>query len=318
MKKHQRKVLEDSISQVPEQLWREELEKVSLKYHTIAAWIAIIFDPLFSITDYYNIPENWKTLLYIRLTVAALTLTAVFLQRRLSLSSRILVIVPVLLISMQNAIAYKFIGMEDLLGHNLNYIALFIGAAMFLAWDSFYSVATLIVSGVASAIFLNLNPEITLENFFVNGGLLLIAVGVFMFVLIKTRYSLTVKEIKARLALQISNERVQNQNEEIQTQYEEIQTQAEKIRLVNDNLELLVQQRTQDLERKNIALQEYAFINAHKLRSPLARILGLVNLAHQIKIEGEGKDIIMHLQKSAQELDTIVATIRKTIEKADF
>ena len=235
MKRHHRKI-EESIAQVPDKSWQAELEKVSLKYHTVAAWIAIIFDPLFAVTDYYNIPENWQALFYIRLSVAAITLLTVFLQRRFRFGSHMIVVVPVLLISMQNAITYKFIGIENLLGHNLNYMALFIGAAMFLAWDSFYSIAALIVSGLASAFFLNQNPEITFDKFFVNGGLLLMAVGVFMFVLIKTRYSLTVKEIKARLALQISNEQIHNQNEEIQMQNEEIQNQAEKIKGINDNL----------------------------------------------------------------------------------
>ena len=58
-----------------------------------------------------------------------------------------------------------------------------------------------------------------------------------MIVLIKTRYNLTVKEIKARLALQQSNN--------------EIQAQAEEIKMINENLEHLVQQRTLELEKKN-------------------------------------------------------------------
>jgi signal transduction histidine kinase len=317
MRKQHHKI-EESIAQVQEASWRSELEKVSLKYHTIAAWIAIIFDPLFAITDYYNIPENWQTLLYIRLSVAGITLTTVLLHRRFQFASPIIVIVPALLISLQNAITYKFIGAENLLGHNLNYMALFIGAAMFLAWDSYYSMAMLVVSSLASAFFLNLNPAISFGNFFVHGGLLLMAVGVFMFVLIKTRYSLTVKEIKARLALQFSNEQIHRQNEEIQKQSQEIQSQAEKISSINNNLELLVRQRTIDLERKSKALQEYAFINAHKLRSPVASILGLIDLARTIKLDEEGKIIMDHLQHSAQRLNKIVTVIRKTIEKADF
>jgi hypothetical protein len=38
-----------------------ELEKVSARFHVIGAWVAIIFDPIFGITDYYNIPHAWMT-----------------------------------------------------------------------------------------------------------------------------------------------------------------------------------------------------------------------------------------------------------------
>ncbi len=311
-------LVEINIAQVPVQFWKAELEKVCFKYHSIAAWVAIIFDPLFAITDYYNIPENWKTLFYIRIMVAVITALTVFLQRKFKFPSYIIAVVPVLLISLQNAITYKFIGNEHLLGHNLNYMALFIGASMFLAWEAEYSIMAILISAFASAIFLSMNPNIELNAFFVNGGLLLMAVGAFMFMLIKTRYGLTVKEIKARLALQLSNEEIYAKSEEILTQNEEIQAQAEKIKGINDNLELLVQQRTMDLETKNKALQEYAFINAHKLRSPVASILGLVNLAHKSEMDDDSKIIMTHLQQSARQLDTIVMTIKRTIEKADF
>jgi len=195
---------------------------------------------------------------------------------------------------------------------------LLIGAAMFLAWEAKYSVITIVASALATSLFLNANPSVSIDKFFVNGGLLLIAVGTFMFALIKTRYDLTVKEIKARLALKISRDEVQQRNEEIQIQNEEIQAQAEKIKGINDNLEQLVQDRTMALERKNKALEEYAFINAHKLRSPVASILGLTNLAGKLKLDEEGNYIVSHLKKSTENLDSIVRSITKTIERADI
>jgi signal transduction histidine kinase len=316
MKKSQRKA-EDIIAQVLESSWRSEMEKTTYKYHRVAAWAAIIFDPVFAITDYFNINSDWQTLLYIRLTVSCITLATLLLQKKLQFPSYFIVIVPFTLISLQNAFTYTLIGNEGLLGHNLNYIALLIGAAMFLAWESVYSIAALIVSAIATAFFLNMNPNIALDQFFVKGGLLLIAVGAFMFALIKTRYDLTIKEIKARLALQISNEEIQTQNEEIQTQNEEIQAQAEKIKGINDNLERLVEERTVDLSKKNHALEEYAFINAHRLRAPVASILGLVNLATRLKLDDEGTTIVKHLKQSTEYLDNIVNTITKTIEKAN-
>ena len=110
---------------------------------------------------------------------------------------------------------------------------------------------------------------------------------------------------------------IQRQNDEIQAQNEEIMAQAEEIKGINENLEMLVKERTSELERKNKALEEYAFINAHKLRSPVASILGLVNLISRTHLDGDGKEISKRLQQSADELDEIVRSITKAIEKGD-
>jgi signal transduction histidine kinase len=141
------------------------------------------------------------------------------------------------------------------------------------------------------------------NEFFLKGGLLLIASAIFMIIQIGTRYDLTVKEIKARLALKASNE--------------EIQAQAEEIQGINDNLELLVQERTRELEKKNKALEEYAFINAHKLRAPVASILGLMNLMDKQELTPDTRHIADHLQDSTRKLDEIVSSITKAIERGD-
>jgi signal transduction histidine kinase len=133
--------------------------------------------------------------------------------------------------------------------------------------------------------------------------LLLVAVAIFMIVLIRTRYDLFIKEIKARLALEASNEA--------------IRIQAEQIKTINENLEKLVQERTAELVKKNQALEEYAFINAHKLRAPVASILGLVSIFRSLQLDEEGKNVVGHLELSTQKLDSIVNSITKAIERGD-
>jgi light-regulated signal transduction histidine kinase (bacteriophytochrome) len=105
------------------------------------------------------------------------------------------------------------------------------------------------------------------------------------------------------------------QNEEIQAQNEEISAQSEEILGINENLEHMVRERTAELERKNKALEEYAFITAHKLRSPVATILGLLNLLPKTNCNIEREEINRRLQHTADELDSIVSTITKAIER---
>ena len=204
---------------------------------------------------------------------------------------------------LQNAYTYSLISNEGLLGHSLNYMALLIGASMFVLWEWYYSAVIVFLSALATSLFIYYNPTIDIHEFFVQGGLLLGMVAIFMIVLIRARYNLTVKEIKARLALKSS--------------YEEIQAQAEEIQGINDNLEVLVKQRTSELEKKNKAVEEYAFINAHKLRSPVASILGLMNLMKKTQLNEEASIIAQHLISSTEKLDEVIGSMTEALEKGD-
>jgi len=291
------------LDRVTESEWRGELEKTSFDYHMKVLWIATIFDPIFAITDYFNIPNDWKLLLGIRLAVSFITLTMFVVRKKYGLPSRVNIAITFMLISLQNAYIYRLIGNGDLLGQNLNYMALFIGAAMFILWEAVYSVVIVFVSALVTGVFVFSNPNLDKSQFFVKGGLLLFAVAIFMIVLIRVRYELFIKEIKSRLALNASNEA--------------IKSQAEEIKNINENLESIVSQRTEELKKKNRLLEEYAFINAHKLRAPVASILGLIPMLKNLPLSGEGKEVLRHLQDSTDKLDDIVHSITRTLEQGN-
>jgi ligand-binding sensor domain-containing protein len=123
-------------------------------------------------------------------------------------------------------------------------------------------------------------------------------------------------KVESRTAqIKKKNLEIQAQNDEILTQNEEIQAQAEEINGINENLEQLVQERTAQVLKKSKALEEYSFINAHKLRAPVASVLGLINLLEKTELNSEAQEINEHLKRSAGELDSIVYSITKAIEK---
>lgn len=296
-------VIKELISGISKESWKSELDVAASRYHLTVLWVAVIFDPVFAITDYVNIPDHWQQLLFIRVSVSLITLVMIVTRNQHRLPSYIMVVATFFMISLQNAYVYAIIDSSNFLGQNLNYMALMIGASMFLLWPFIYSAIVMIVSALATAYFISINPAVDINQFFVNGGLLLMASGVFMIVQIRTRYDLTVKEIKARLALKASNE--------------EIMAQAEEIKGINDNLESLVQERTLELQKKNEALEEYAFINAHKLRAPVASILGLMNLLTKQALNEETRQITEHMKGATEKLDEIVTAITKAIERGE-
>lgn len=96
-------VVNHQIVSIEADKWAPELEKSSMRYHRTVLWIAIIFDPLFVITDYINIGEGWEKLLFLRFIVSGTTLILLITRQRSGMSLRFLTVITFLMISLQNS-----------------------------------------------------------------------------------------------------------------------------------------------------------------------------------------------------------------------
>jgi signal transduction histidine kinase len=115
------------------------------------------------------------------------------------------------------------------------------------------------------------------------------------------------------------NREVQNKNEELRASEEELQASSEELKQINENLNNVVKFRTQTIIDQNQKLINHAFINAHKVRSPLARILGLVNLMrYEPTINGSNQDLLHRLGDSADELNEILKEVRTNLDEAEL
>lgn len=119
-------------------------------------------------------------------------------------------------------------------------------------------------------------------------------------------------------------------NEALLKLNKELKRQQENVLSLKENLERTVEKRTEELKQtidqlteQNQDLQQFSYIISHNIRSPIARIAGLIDL---IKIENAesqsiSPEIIMHLDKSIHGLDTVIRdlnqilSIRKGINK---
>jgi tetratricopeptide (TPR) repeat protein len=105
---------------------------------------------------------------------------------------------------------------------------------------------------------------------------------------------------------------------EIGKQNEEIARKNHELSIMNMQLDQKVQERTAVLEFQNRQLKQYAFINSHRLRSPVATILGLLEILSMNQSVEEEKKIKEYLKVSAQELDNIVHLIKDTIDTSQY
>jgi len=88
-----------------------------------------------------------------------------------------------------------------------------------------------------------------------------------------------------------------------------------EINAMNENLEAIVQQRTEQIKQQHEKLVNYAFFTAHEVRGPLARILGLVELAKLKELgEDDRRQIMTRLETAANELDEVIRITNRKLE----
>jgi ligand-binding sensor domain-containing protein/signal transduction histidine kinase len=110
-------------------------------------------------------------------------------------------------------------------------------------------------------------------------------------------------------------EELASQNEELQSARQVIEKQNNEIKLRNESLEEEIKDRTKDLVEYNQQLEQFAFITAHNLRAPVARILGLGNvLEFASKSAQDERLIIGKLIFATGELDTVVKDLSTILE----
>jgi uncharacterized protein YpmB len=88
----------------------------------------------------------------------------------------------------------------------------------------------------------------------------------------------------------------------------DLQKASAEIASLNQELAQIVLEQDKSIAHKNQKLDEYLFLNAHKVRSPLATLLGLVQLIqnHQYDSQEELFFFVEQIHKSALKLDAIL------------
>jgi hypothetical protein len=133
--------------------------------------------------------------------------------------------------------------------------------------------------------------------------------GVFAFILFRQRREI----LRANKDLKAKNEEISFQKNAIESQAEALLILNEELKDLNKSLEGRIDERTSQILQQNQRLAEYTFINAHKLRAPIASILGLINLFQQADAR-EQKVILRHLKTCGEQLDNTIRAINVNLE----
>lgn len=115
--------------------------------------------------------------------------------------------------------------------------------------------------------------------------------------------------------LSIKNKELEDLNKAITDQAEELKTYNDALNTMNEKLEDLVESRTREIKDKNAKLTKFAFDNAHRVRGPLTRIMGLMGLINQEESETERDFWIKKIDEASQEMDQITRSMGSEIDQ---
>lgn len=100
---------------------------------------------------------------------------------------------------------------------------------------------------------------------------------------------------------------------EVEAQNEELIQIQENLSLVNEDLEKTIADRTENLRIKTEKLIKYSYTNAHHLRGPVARLLGLVAI-RELEENPDNQFFFTKVKDQAEEIDTVVKQINRELE----
>jgi phosphoserine phosphatase RsbU/P len=216
--------------------WKFELKQTAFRYHVLIATVAVVLNPIFAIADYFNIPDHFSDFLYVRLVNSVLIFFVLLNKNKFISNPEWIALVPFLGISIQNAYMYSVMDALEIQKHTFSYIALFIGAGMFVLWNFRYSIMVVIISFLSNIFFYSLHGRLSIEEVLTNGGLLTFAVALFTILLIDTRTKLVKKEIISRFALAESNKQLAIKNEVIEEQNAEVKASLNYAKRIQESI----------------------------------------------------------------------------------
>jgi signal transduction histidine kinase len=164
-----------------------------------------------------------------------------------------------------------------------------------------------------SAAFIILNTIFILE---VKGAVVAaITYSTLYFILGYATWILKMNYDKMNRNLRDTNIQLSEKTNEIATQNQELLKIQENLNVLNTDLEKIVNERTAKIQIQNQLLIKYSHANAHQLRGPVARLLGLATV-YKLEPTPNPDYIISKMVDQANEIDLVIKQINTDLEAA--
>jgi signal transduction histidine kinase len=117
-------------------------------------------------------------------------------------------------------------------------------------------------------------------------------------------------------SLRTANTNLIEKAKEIAAQNEELLQIQNNLNELNTNLERTVDERTQKVKIQNEILLKYSYANAHHLRGPIARLLGLVTIC-RMDTNPDYTFFLDNIERQCKEIDKVVKQINSELSAVE-
>lgn len=216
-------------SNIPDHVVKLEFDKSTEKFQEITAWVGILLNLFWFISDYFVFPQHLVSFLTFRIVVAVTASLALLLRKKIGMSIYYCMFILVLGISVQNAYMWTLMDLAHFQKHAFAYMVLFIGVGMLVLWEIQLSLMVAAITIAVNLILFYFNSPLSFEEFLINGTLITFTVGIFSIFVIRSRYRLIYNDIRIRLELEFSNKLIEQKHIEVLAQKVEIQDQKDAL-----------------------------------------------------------------------------------------
>ena len=285
-----------------------ELGSKISKQHIIACWVAIAVNTIWSLYSYLLYFENNLLYLAVGISISFIIFAAIKLKERLQISPQLLGMIPMFLMTSYFSFTYSHLDLHEFQQFTYIYVAMFLGAGMFLLWSIEYSVITIITTLIANIFFFKLFSSLNFDQIMINGGILSISTAFFMIISIHTRYKSVLRDVYSKIAL-------------IDKQEELKKAEAESRLLFSHNPNPMLIYSLDDLsilDVNEIMIEKYGYTKEEFLKMTISQLRKendaekLLQDIEDVKNGIEKVSEWIHLQKNGDEI--IVEVIAKSIK----
>ncbi|HTF21844.1 MAG TPA: hypothetical protein VK658_27380 [Chryseolinea sp.] len=119
--------------------------------------------------------------------------------------------------------------------------------------------------------------------------------------------------LRYREYIQSVNKRLDASAAILKDQATQLRIHSNQLVKLRNDLEAKIEMKHLERDQKKAMLSKYAYVNAHIVRGPLARILGLIALIEHDKLPGDRKRYLEEIKSDALEIDSVVRKISQVL-----
>ncbi|HAL82663.1 MAG TPA: hypothetical protein DCO83_10845 [Mucilaginibacter sp.] len=276
--------------QISKEEFTREISKKAWYQTNNIIWTIIFVYPLFSVVDFIFANGIWLQVFIVRIITNLLILALYSFFQRKNYNYRILLHLPLLLLSITSALLCNIVDLQQLTIYYLLFSAIILFFNLQAFWEPVNSVIQVLLSILLLAVFFRLFSQYSLDLVITNGGQFFFIISLISCLVPGARYKIIERDVRSQILIGKSNEQLKEQNRDINEKNNIIDAQYEQLRKLDS--------------------QKNSFINiaGHDLKNLISSIIMSTNLLKEEdhRLSADQLEFIGYISESSEKIQYLL------------